>query len=769
VSAEWAPRCGICATPLPADDPAGDQHTCDAGSILDAALRYADAGVAVFPVLVEIVDGSKKVLPVGSWRDTSTTSADIIRGWWLPGSRWERASLAIDCGKSKLVVVDPDGAGGIAAWDALADEHGIVPTAIAATPGGGQHWYYREHERRVVGIDASGKVASSVDVRGLGGFVIAAPSTDARGAYRWLSGEPDWADLPIVPDLVIERMNAKPAASVPPVGGERFGTPGRRFTRQQAEQFITPHIDALKNARTGDKTGAGINDRLNAAAKVLSHFIPAFWSAAQVHAILNAALAHTAYDGKTWQADKTIGSGLTRQAGDWVAELVDDTTPGPGPTAQLDDDFWAARTYLKHIRDAAHARQRSAPAVLGVVLARVAAMVSHRLRIPAIVGSAAGLSLISVVVAPPGVGKSTANEIGALLLPAPHGLNVADQLPIGSGEGLAENYMGEVDEQDEKGKLRKVRKQVRNNAFVFVDEGQVLAELSARRGATLLPTLRSAFSGATLGAANANQATRRIIPAGSYTLGVAVAMQTEMAGGLLDDAGGGTPQRVLWWSATDPTIPDQPLPWPGPLSWSPPHSVDLARLESDGLYAATRSVYLPVAEPVKTEIRAADLARARGQVAVNALDAHEGLVRLKLAALLAILDGRLDISEEDWALAAVVKELSDATRARVQEAVRQDAAKREADASTRLARRAAHADAAVAQRRIVDCSRKVAEKVWAAEEISFRQVRQDMRRWREVLTDGIDRALMEGWVVEVTEPGQGGDRRLLRRGEVSPS
>jgi hypothetical protein len=764
----FAPKCGICATPMPEDDPTAERHRCDTGSVLDAALRYADAGVYVFPVLVEIVDGSKKVMPIGAWRETSTAALDTIRGWWSRGSRWECASLAIDCGKSKLVAIDPDGPAGIAAWDALVDEHGIVSTHVAATPGGGQHWYYREHPRRVVGIDASGKVAPSVDVRGLGGFVIAPPSVDARGGYRWLNDEPGWPDLPIVPDIVIERMNVKPAAGEPPSDGEPFTTPGRRFTRQQAQDFVTPHIDALTNARTGDKTGAGINDRLNAAARVFSHFVPAFWTAGQVHTILNAALTHTAYDGKTWQAGKTIDSGLTRKAGDWVAELVDETTPGPEPAGGLDDDFWGARAYLKHIRDAAHSRQRSAPAVLGVVLARTAALISHRIRIPAIVGSAAGLSLITIAVAPSGIGKSTANEIGSALLPAPVGLDVADQLPIGSGEGIAESFIGIMEEQDGGGKPQKVRRQVRHNAYFFVDEGQVLAEIGGRRGATLLPTIRSAFSGTTLGQANAQEQTRRIIPAGNYTLGIVVAMQTTLAGDLLDDTAGGTPQRLIWLPATDPTIPDQPPGWPGRLPWSPPSSFDLARLEAEDLYAANRGVYLPVADPVKTEIRTVDLARVRGQTVADPLDAHAQLIQLKLAALLAILDGRLDLTAEDWALAAVLRQVSDRTRSQVIEEVKADATMREAQQSSRMARRAAHADAVVAQRRLVDCSRKIAERVWAEPERWTRKTLRNSSGYRDVFDEALERAVLEGWVVEVTEPGQGGEKRVLRPGEVKP-
>lgn len=445
------------------------------------------------------------------------------------------------------------------------------------------------------------------------------------------------------------------------------------------------------------------------------------------------------------------------------------TAPTGKPPTALDDDFWGSRVYLKHLRDAAHSRQRSAPAVLGVVLARVAAMVNHRLRIPPIVGSDAGLSLITVVLAPPGVGKSTASHIGSHLLPAPTGLEIADQLPIGTGEGLVEVFFDIVDEEDDTGKTKKVKKQVRHNAFFYIDEGQVLAELGTRKNATLLPTIRSAFTGATLGQMNASEERRRLLPSGSYTVGVVVALQTVLAGALLDDAEGGTPQRMLWLPAVDPTIPDNPPVWPGILPWQPPNQEAINVLRNDG-WLIGEDAHLTVAESIQREVRAADLRRARGEEATALLDAHEGLLRLKLAALLAILDGRLDIGEEDWQLAACVKQASNDTRTTVEEAVKQDAARREAEQSSRLARRAVQADVAVAERRVIDCARKVAQKVWREpERWTVAELRRSMSRWRDVLDEGVEHAVLEGWVVEKTEPGQGANKRLLRRGETRPS
>lgn len=438
---------------------------------------------------------------------------------------------------------------------------------------------------------------------------------------------------------------------------------------------------------------------------------------------------------------------------------------------RLDAEFWDKRPYLAHIRQAAHARQRSAPAVLGVVLARAAAVINHRIRLPAIVGADSSVSIIDAIVAASGVGKTSANSIAAELLPVPPGLDMLDQLPIGTGEGIAEAFFDIAEETNDKGKVVKVKRQARHNAFFYVDEGQVLGELGNRKGAVLLQTMRSAFSGSVLGQTNASEERRRVLPARSYTISFVIGIQTELAGAILDDAAGGTPQRVLWWSGVDPTVPDERPEWPGRLPWSPPDTTRIVGLGDDGKVLTDKDpVYLEVAESIQVEIRAGDLARVRGESILDALDAHAQLVQLKVAALLALLDDRLAVGEEDWQLAARIKTESDATRAMVEASVAAAKAEKSRERSRALADQAAHQDVAVRHRRTVDCARRIAAKVWAdPKRWQVSTLRRELRRWREEFNDGLDHAFAEAWVVEVTEPGQGEARRLLWPGDRRPS
>lgn len=290
--------------------------------ILAAALEYAAAGIFVFPASVTIgPDGKKKVWPCRDWDAASTTDAEHIRKVFGPGATY--TSVCIDTGKSGLVVVDADGPAGIAAWAALLP----IPTAVATTPGGGEHWYYKANPDHPVTIDSSGKVAPGVDVRGQGGFVIAAPSADARGTYAWqpsaLRGDRlvSTDDLPLVPLLVIERMGrstpvtSKSTPGVQPTVTsvtDPFAPPARPFTADQAAVYCRAQVAKLESARQG------INHHLFESAVLVGHFVPAFLPHAAAVEWLREA-QRTAWlarggadDGDYTAALRTITGGLER-------------------------------------------------------------------------------------------------------------------------------------------------------------------------------------------------------------------------------------------------------------------------------------------------------------------------------------------------------------------------------------------------------------------------------------------------------------------------
>lgn len=325
--------------------------------------------------------------------------------------------------------------------------------------------------------------------------------------------------------------------------------------------------------------------------------------------------------------------------------------------ATLPEEFWAARSVLCHIRQAAHARNRSADVLFYSLLGRLAGARSHHIGADTGVGSGhASLNQLVALVGRSGAGKSSGTSGSKRLIPAPPGVDFLDGVPLGSGEGLAEAYMGtrEVEVARPGGRapvLRKQRVQVRHNALFHLDEGQTLTRMLDRVGATVGPTLRSAWGGETLGQQNASDDRTRMVT--DYSLGLVIGFQPSTVLPLLDDAEAGTPQRFLFGAATDPSIPERRVSDPGPLRFD--MSVLIASAGEDMVFA----------ESVKAAIYAADYANATGRTEPALLDSHAALTRVKVASLLALLEGRRDVTAEDWALALVVWETSCAVRDRL--------------------------------------------------------------------------------------------------------
>jgi hypothetical protein len=149
--------------------------------ILSRALEYVNQGLAVFPLAA----GSK--MPTkgsGGFQDAST-DPEQVRQWWagipIP-------NIGIATGQpSKVFVVDLDVSetkDGLQAWAKLQKKHGKAPdTFTVQTPRGGRHLYFSMPDTHLIrcGTDRLGK---GIDVRGDGGYVVAAPSLVGGKQYR---------------------------------------------------------------------------------------------------------------------------------------------------------------------------------------------------------------------------------------------------------------------------------------------------------------------------------------------------------------------------------------------------------------------------------------------------------------------------------------------------------------------------------------------------------------------------------------------------------
>jgi len=429
-----------------------------------------------------------------------------------------------------------------------------------------------------------------------------------------------------------------------------------------------------------------------------------------------------------------------------------DTTTGEITALNLPDEFWNARPSLTHIRQAAHSRTRCADSVLLFTLARAAALIPPQIVLPAITGSIASLNFLGAVISSSGGGKSTAGGVARALLPIDR-VDVVADVPPGSGEGLTELYFEWVLEEQADGKNKRVKRKTKSGAFIYLDEGQALAEMGNRKGATLMPTLRSAWSGETIGQANASQETYRVLLPHTYRMSIMVGFQLEYASGLIDDAPGGTPQRFTYATATDPSIPDNAPDWPGSIHIPPPAvSPDFQEIAFDTTIAA--------------EIRQRNLMASRGEVNPAQLDTHRDLVRMKVAGLLAYIDeGRLNVAVEDWELAGMVMRKSDAVRAWVVEAARIKANRDNSARHAVAAAREVTVAETLEQRALDSGSKSIGRKV---HKVGTKLTKTDLKdavaskhRSAASIDDMITHAEQKGWVKRVEGGWEPGESRPL--------
>ena len=317
----------------------------------------------------------------------------------------------------------------------------------------------------------------------------------------------------------------------------------------------------------------------------------------------------------------------------------------PPPSCYLPDDWWSQRPVLRHIRQAADSRRCGADGVLAVVACRVMALVDYRWQIPPIVGAPASLNLMCGLIAPSGFGKSTTNATAAELVPFAAEQNIAYR-PIGSGEGIAATYVG-TDGNKADGEL------LHRSVMFYCDEGSAFAKLDARVGSLFASELRKAAHGAMIGQQNGNKVTTRIVNAHQYRLVFVIGFQPTNAGPFIANDSEGTPQRLIWATPFDPEHappPGERPDWPGQLHIKPS--------------TPSGDCFVSFTEQIRNDVDWNDYARKIGETTESrTLDSHRDLERLRLADVLATLDGRVgNVTDEDYEMATQWSSASAALR-----------------------------------------------------------------------------------------------------------
>lgn len=268
---------------------------------VDTALACAGRGWHVFPVK----DGGKEPRAGWKWARWNTTDPGLIREWWASGG-----NVGIACGPSGLVVIDLDTGGALPPpWDTvpgvangddvfavLAEAHddGWPDTYTVRTPRGGWHFYFRAGGHGI--RNSAGQVAPMVDVRGDGGFVVAAGSARPEGAYG-LVNDRDPAPLPgWLAGLAVKARAGQPAA--------RCATPAAATSGAYVRAAVNAGAREVATAPDGQR-----NDQLNRSAWSLARFVR---DGQLGEAELTGVLLSAAADAGLGQAEarRTIGSAL---------------------------------------------------------------------------------------------------------------------------------------------------------------------------------------------------------------------------------------------------------------------------------------------------------------------------------------------------------------------------------------------------------------------------------------------------------------------------
>lgn len=200
-------------------------YSIDTEELLSYALQYTQRGWLVLPLHApeeggQCSCGKRDCSSVGKHPRTPNGLKDAsekmgaIRYWW---QKWPHANVGIATGiKSGIVVLDIDPHhGGDDSLTELLRTHGPLPdTWESLTGGGGRHIVFK-HPGGLV-KNRTG-LASGIDVRGDGGYIVAPPSVHASGhTYAWeLSATPGQIPLADIPAWLLALLREPQGSNKP--------------------------------------------------------------------------------------------------------------------------------------------------------------------------------------------------------------------------------------------------------------------------------------------------------------------------------------------------------------------------------------------------------------------------------------------------------------------------------------------------------------------------------------------------------------------------
>jgi putative DNA primase/helicase len=244
------------------------------------AIQYAALGLHVHP-LHTIVDGhcscdagfdckhpGKHPRTPNGVKD-ATIDRKIIKAWW---DRWPDANIGIATGRvSDIFVLDVDGNAGKASLKELKAKHGSIPKTVTVKTGRGRHFYFRRDGARVGNF--VGRLGKGIDVRGDGGYIVAAGSVHISGTdYRFVDGRAvDEVRVARAPRWLLDRVRKDSSAGIETKNAAPSAIPEAKLGRARAyaDSACRRELERVAKAPKHQR-----NDTLNIAAFKLGQLVP---------------------------------------------------------------------------------------------------------------------------------------------------------------------------------------------------------------------------------------------------------------------------------------------------------------------------------------------------------------------------------------------------------------------------------------------------------------------------------------------------------------
>jgi putative DNA primase/helicase len=239
-------------------------------STLDYALHYASLGMRVLPLHYITNTGRcscggdsvntkckpgkhpySRLVPHGV--NDASCDTEQVRQWFTNTPY----NIGLATGRvSGIFVLDRDDRdGGESSVHKFETEHGELPHTLSQTTGNGVHYVFQMPLELEI-KNSAGKLAPGIDIRGNGGYVVAAPSKHLNGkVYTWNSTKlplreeiapaPSW-----LVNLAMSRTRVNNAAKLPVTNiftAEQFTIPDQIKDGEGREEFILRYSGHLRN------------------------------------------------------------------------------------------------------------------------------------------------------------------------------------------------------------------------------------------------------------------------------------------------------------------------------------------------------------------------------------------------------------------------------------------------------------------------------------------------------------------------------------------